>query len=84
MASPEPDPLAEPALRFRQRLGDHIRAVRLARGLNQDELAFRAGLHRSHITLLEKGRRDPQLATLYRIATALALTPSQLLDIPDK
>ena len=76
--------LAEQEQRLRRRLGEHIRALRLESGLNQDEFAHRAGLHRSHIGLVENGRRDPQLTTLFRIAAALGLTPTQLLDIPEE
>ena len=78
----KPADLTEQERRFRRRLGERIRALRLESGLNQDELAHRAGLHRSHIGLVENGLRDPQLATIYRLAVAFRLTPAQLLDIP--
>lgn len=84
MTASEPADLADQVRRFRRRLGERIRALRLESGLNQDELAHRAGLHRSHIGLVENGLRDPQLATIYRIAAAFRLTPAQLLDIPQE
>lgn len=82
MPQPQPDPHAEQERLFRRRFGQRLRALRLERGLNQDEFAHLAKLHRSHIGLLENGQRDPQLTTLYRLAAALGITPAQLLDIP--
>lgn len=66
---------------FRRRFGERLRQLRLERGLNQDEFASRARLHRSHVGLLENGRRDAQLTTLYRLSRALGVTPSELLDV---
>lgn len=82
MPAPKVDPLSDQERLFRLRFGERIRALRREQGLNQDELAHRAGLHRSHIGLIENARRDAQLSTIYRLAVALALTPAQLLDIP--
>ena len=72
--------LEQQELEFRNQFGAHLRRLRLATGLNQDEFAARAKIHRSYVGLLENGRRNPQLTTLYRVAKALGLTPAELLD----
>jgi transcriptional regulator with XRE-family HTH domain len=49
-------------------------------GLSQEELGFRAGLHRTEISLLEVGGRLPRIDTLVKLAGALGIEPSELLD----
>jgi len=46
---------------------------------SQEELARRAGLHRTEIGLLENGRRMPRLDTLVRLIGALGVPPAELL-----
>lgn len=56
----------------RQRLlGERVRERRQKRGLTQEELAHRAGLHRTYMTHVETGRVNPALDTLARLALAL-------------
>jgi transcriptional regulator with XRE-family HTH domain len=59
--------------------GDSLRKARLDLGLSQDALAATAGLHHTHISLLERGKRDPTLETLVRLARALGVTPGELI-----
>jgi DNA-binding XRE family transcriptional regulator len=63
------------------RFGEVVCAVRKARKFSQEELAARAGLHRTHISLVEKGHREARLTTIYALAAALHITPSELLAI---
>jgi transcriptional regulator with XRE-family HTH domain len=55
-----------------------VREARLAKGMSQEALAAEAGLHRTYISLLERGRRSPTVNTLGRISTALGLQPAIL------
>lgn len=48
--------------------------------LSQEALGFRCGLNMSEISRLERARRDPRLATIVKLANALGIPPSQLLD----
>jgi len=54
--------------------------MRLSRGLSQDTLAFEADLHRTYISLLERGMRQPSLATLFALAEALECEPEWLIQ----
>ena len=62
-------------------VAERIRELRKAQGFNQDEFAAQANLYRSHYGFIETTRREPQLRTLIRIAYALDISLSTLLDI---
>jgi transcriptional regulator with XRE-family HTH domain len=49
----------------------NLRAARERVQLSQEALGTRSGMHRTEISLLERGGRDPQLATIVRLARAL-------------
>jgi DNA-binding XRE family transcriptional regulator len=61
------------------RLGARIRALRLAAGLTQAELARRTGIHRPNIARVEAGRHTPSLETLARLATAIGVPTTRVL-----
>jgi len=60
-------------------LGARIRQWRLARGMNQQQLAEASGLTQSGLFRIEMGRTNPQLATLQQIASALECSVRELL-----
>lgn len=53
-------------------------------GISQEELAHRAGLHRTYISDIERGSRNISLRSLIRLATALELTASGLICAAEK
>jgi transcriptional regulator with XRE-family HTH domain len=65
---------------FTARFGSRLREIRIARGLSQEDLAHRAGLHRTHISLIERNRRSVRLETLERLAKALDVDPASLIS----
>lgn len=64
----------------RQLLGQRVKTIRQELGLSQEELAFRCGMHASHIGFLERGQRNPSLDTLERLALGLDISLSELFD----
>lgn len=69
------------SLRQRLRvLGEAVRTARTDRGLSQEALADRAGLHRTYIGQVERGERNLSLGNLYALADALDLRASELLS----
>jgi transcriptional regulator with XRE-family HTH domain len=48
--------------------------------LSQEELAFEAGLHRTYISLLERGVKSPTLNVLFRLADALDIPASEFIQ----
>ena len=67
--------LMEPVERF----AHNLREARLHAGLSQEALALAASLHRTEISLLERGAREPRLSTLIRLSRALKVPAATLL-----
>jgi len=55
----------------RQRVGLNLQALRKAKGLSQEELAHRADIHQTYLSGVERGRRNPSVVVLARIAAAM-------------
>ena len=66
---------------LQMQFGKRVRELRLARGLSQEELAFRSGVHRTYLGGIERGERNPSLKNLAAIAKALNVRLADLVDI---
>ena len=55
----------------RDRFAVNLRKARQRREISQEELGFRCELHRTEISLLERGGREPRLGTIVKLAGAL-------------
>jgi transcriptional regulator with XRE-family HTH domain len=64
--------------------GKALKHHREQKGLSQEELAFESGLHRTYISLIERGKRSPSLRTVDKIAVALGSRLSSLLKELDR
>jgi transcriptional regulator with XRE-family HTH domain len=64
--------------------GRVLRERRLAAGLSQERLALEADVDRTFVSLLERGGRQPTLSTLWRLAAALNIAPSELINRVEK
>lgn len=62
------------------RFGRNLVRLRKGAGLSQEQLAFRASLHRTEIGMLERGTRLARIDTLVKLAGALSVPPGDLLD----
>lgn len=65
---------------IRRRVGINIRAYRGMRRWSQEDLGFEAGLHRTYISGVERGVRNPTVVILGEIAKALGVPPGALLE----
>lgn len=63
---------------IRKRFGHRVRELRNARGWSQEELADRADLHRTYISAVERGVRNPTITVIERIAKALNVRMAEL------
>lgn len=63
-------------------IGERIKEVRKAKGLKQKELAEQIGVHPVNISQFERGKRNPKLENINKIASALGILTSELLGEP--
>ncbi len=63
----------------RKRLGLNVKRLREERGLSQEGLAFEAGLHRTYVSGVERGVRNPTVTVLEKLAVAFGITMGDLL-----
>jgi transcriptional regulator with XRE-family HTH domain len=64
---------------LRQVFAKNVRAVRKDRGWSQEELAERAGLHRTYISIIERGLKNVSIDNIEAIAKALEEPASDLM-----
>jgi len=63
-----------------QQLGIAIKQQRGRLGFSQEQLADRCNFDRTYISMLERGKRNPSLLNLMRLAEGLDITVSQLIE----
>lgn len=63
-----------------ERYAANLRRLRAEAGLSQEGLAFRAGIHRTAVSLMENGKRLPGFETMVRLVGALGIEAGALLD----
>lgn len=65
---------------IRERLSLNMRRLRQSKDWSQEELAHQAGLHRTYISDLERGARNPSIEVVDKLAVALGANLGALLD----
>lgn len=60
--------------------GQVLRQLRRERGMSQEELGFESGYHRTYVSLLERGKKSPSLQTIFRLAKALRVEPTEMVE----
>ncbi len=60
-------------------VGKKMREINLKLGYNQEELSFKAGLHRTYISSVERGKRNISLTNIKKLADALDLKMKDLM-----
>lgn len=71
-------PKSERAAAHQRAFGLRVRELRTAANLSQEELADRAGLHRTYVGAVERGERNLALDAMWRLADALEVRPADL------
>lgn len=61
--------------------GKVITDLRKTAGISQEELADRAGIHRTYVSQIERGLKSPTIAILVKLARALDTTPSKIMRL---
>ncbi|HYH37996.1 MAG TPA: helix-turn-helix transcriptional regulator [Azospirillum sp.] len=65
---------------IRTQVGLNVQRIRRSRGWSQEELAFQSGLHRTYISGIERGARNPTVTVLKELADALGVAPGDLIN----
>lgn len=61
------------------KFGQRIRQLRKEKNLSQEELSFKAGLHRTYIGMIERAEKNITLVNIEKIATALEVSIDNIL-----
>jgi transcriptional regulator with XRE-family HTH domain len=64
---------------MRRLVGQNVKLIRQRKSLTQEKFAELSGFSQQYISGLEKGLRNPTVVTLYELATALGVTPLDLI-----
>ncbi|KKT06582.1 MAG: Protein containing Helix-turn-helix type 3 domain protein [Parcubacteria group bacterium GW2011_GWA2_43_17] len=62
-----------------EKFGEKVREERLKQNLSQEELATKAGVHRTYIGMIERAEKNITLENIEKIAKALGLKPAELI-----
>jgi transcriptional regulator with XRE-family HTH domain len=62
------------------RFGRNLSRARARAGLTQEEVNWRSGVHPTELSKMEHGSRDVHISTVARLASALGVSPGELLD----
>ena len=63
----------------RQRLARNLRRLRTEKGWSQEDFADRADIHRTYVSDIERGARNPTITVVEKLAKPLGVTASDLL-----
>lgn len=61
-----------------------MKRLRQAQGWSQEELADRSGYHRTYISGIERGVRNPTVTVIDQLANTLKASPAEFFEIPGK
>jgi transcriptional regulator with XRE-family HTH domain len=60
--------------------GKVLKEIRHEHTFSQEELGYESGYHRTYISLLERGEKSPSLNTIFQLAAALKVLPSEIVQ----
>ncbi|MDD9994882.1 MAG: helix-turn-helix transcriptional regulator [Chloroflexota bacterium] len=63
---------------YQAAFGRHVRAMRMQRGATQEDVAYRAGVHVTYLSGIERGIRNPSLKNIRALAEALEASTAEL------
>jgi transcriptional regulator with XRE-family HTH domain len=72
------------ATELQEAFGQVVREFRLKAGLSQEALSFACGRHRTYVSLIERGKNAPSITTLWLLADALNVRPSEIIRRVEK
>ncbi|HEV7340195.1 MAG TPA: helix-turn-helix transcriptional regulator [Sphingopyxis sp.] len=67
-------------MEIRLRLAHNVRQLRQEKGWSQEDYADRADIHRTYVSDIERGRRNPTITIVEKLAVPFGVSASRLLD----
>ena len=64
-----------------EKFGQKVREERLKQNLSQEELAVKAGVHRTYVGMIERAEKNITLLNIEKISKALGISISKLLEV---
>jgi transcriptional regulator with XRE-family HTH domain len=64
--------------------GKVLRKLRIEAGLTQEQFGFDADLRRTYVSILELGQQQPSLTTIFKVAQALNIPASKLINLVER
>lgn len=68
---------------FRKDLGKNLKKIRIQKGLTQETISLESGISRSHIAMIEIGKRDITVSALFKISRALNVSLDKIFEFDD-
>lgn len=68
---------------FRIDLGKNLKKIRIQKGLTQETISLESGISRSHIAMIEIGKRDITVSALFKISRALNVSIDKIFEFDD-
>jgi transcriptional regulator with XRE-family HTH domain len=68
----------KPMVALDRTVGSNLRRCRRAAGLTQEQLAYRAGLHPTYVSLMERGERNPGFEITTKLIGSLGIEANEL------
>jgi transcriptional regulator with XRE-family HTH domain len=75
--------MSEEAIQPPVAFGRVLRAMRMKVGMSQEALALESTVQRQFISLIERGENQPTISTIFRLASALQVRPSELMALTE-
>lgn len=66
-------------MQIERAFGEILKRERNNKSLSQEELAYLSDLDRTYISMLERGKRQPSLKTIFMLASTLDILPSEII-----
>jgi transcriptional regulator with XRE-family HTH domain len=76
-----PNILGKIKIQPNQAFGQVLRTLRLEPRLSQEALALEAGIQRNYVSLIERGVNQPSITIIFKLAAALEMKPSQVIEL---
>jgi len=73
--------LSEPSISLKKVIGKTVKAIRIKKGLSQEDLAHECNVDRSYISMIEVGRNEPSITKIFDLCKGLNIKPSDFIKL---